>query len=41
MKYGILDGDFYNFNEIGFIIEIIYIVIVIISIKWNSKSKVI
>ena len=41
MKYNILNGDFYNFDEIGFIIGIICVAIIIISIEWNSKNKTI
>ena len=41
MKYNILIRDFYNFDKIDFIIEIIYIIIIIINIKWNNKNKII
>lgn len=39
MKYEILNRDFYNFNEIGFIIRIIDIVIIIIKIKKLNRNK--
>lgn len=41
MKYSILDCDFYNFNETGFIIDIIYSKMIITNIERNSRSKAI
>jgi hypothetical protein len=38
-KYGILDKDTYNFNEIGFIIGIIRTSIVITVIERQSRPK--
>jgi hypothetical protein len=40
-KYKILDYDFYNFNEIGFIISVICAVIIITRIDQHDRSKVV
>ena len=39
MKYNILNRDFYNFDKIDFIIEIIYIIIIVINTERYNKSK--
>ena len=39
MKYNILIRDFYNFDKIDFIIEIIYIIIIVINTERYNKSK--
>ena len=41
IKYRIIDIDIYNFNETGFIIGIILIVIVVISSERSSRVKAI
>jgi hypothetical protein len=38
-KYGILDYDFYNFDETGFIIGIICAVIVVTRTDRRSRGK--
>ncbi|KAJ8062142.1 hypothetical protein OCU04_008701 [Sclerotinia nivalis] len=38
-KYGILDSDFYNFDETGFMMGIIYIAMVVISAERCGRSK--
>jgi len=38
-KYGIQDEDFYNFDEIGFIIKIIYGNIIVIYTDRYGRSK--
>jgi hypothetical protein len=38
-KYGILDCDFYNFNETRFIIGIIYAIIIITRVDRHNRSK--
>ena len=41
-KYYILNSDYYNFDKTNFIIEIIYIIIIIIiNIKKYNKSELI
>jgi hypothetical protein len=40
-KYGILDYDFYNFDEIGFIIGVICASIVVIRANRRGKGKVV
>jgi len=39
VKYGIINDDIYNFDEIGFIIGIIIVTIVIITSDGRSKAK--
>ncbi|APA14250.1 hypothetical protein SS1G_11952 [Sclerotinia sclerotiorum 1980 UF-70] len=38
-KYGILDGDFYNFDETGFMMGIICAAMVVTSAERNGRSK--
>ena len=40
-KYSVLDYDFYNFDETGFIIGIIYPVIVVTYTDRRDKGKVV
>ncbi|APA08899.1 hypothetical protein sscle_04g036690 [Sclerotinia sclerotiorum 1980 UF-70] len=40
-KYGIVDSDFYNFDEIGFMMGIICSGIIITNAERNSRSKAI
>jgi hypothetical protein len=39
MKYGIQDEDFYNFDEIGFIIRVIYIDMIVIRVDRCGRGK--
>ncbi len=38
-KYGVLDYDFYNFDETGFIIGIISLVIVVTRVDRRGRGK--
>jgi len=38
-KYGVVDGDFYNFDETGFLISIIIPGIVVIRTNRRSRAK--
>jgi len=40
-KYGILEEDIYNFNEVGFIMGVIAIAKVVISIESRNRPKTI
>ncbi|APA08028.1 hypothetical protein SS1G_00331 [Sclerotinia sclerotiorum 1980 UF-70] len=40
-KYGIQDCDFYNFDETGFMMGIIYLGIVVTSSERNGRNKAI
>ena len=39
VKYGILNDDLYNFDEIGFIIGIIIAAIVVTTFNGRSRAK--
>lgn len=41
MKYIISNNNFYNFDDISFIIKIIYIVVIVIDIKKYNRSKLV
>ncbi|CAD6442470.1 0c0cf7fa-382f-469a-8b4f-1e978e6b272a [Sclerotinia trifoliorum] len=40
MKYNIVDSDFYNFDETGFMMGIIYLGMVVTNAERNGRSKV-
>jgi hypothetical protein len=40
-KYRILDYDFYNFDEIGFMISTIYVTIIVTCVDRYIRSKII
>ncbi len=39
VKYGVLDYDFYNFDETGFIIGVICVAMVVIRADRRSRGK--
>jgi hypothetical protein len=38
-KYSIVNSDFYNFDEIGFVMGMIQATLVVIYTDWIAKSK--
>jgi len=39
VKYGIFDDDMYNFDEIGFMMGIIIVIIIVTALDGRSKAK--